>query len=267
MVDPINYGALMPQLDLSPLTRGLQQRQANQFQSAQLQEQKDRTQLAQRQFELKAQDQQAYLAAVEAYRENPSPAALRDLGIRFPDHQKELQDAGDSYTASQKQDLIGAGFSALGAISAGNVPLAIDTLTKRRDAFKNSGIDTSHTDSAIQMLKDGKIKEATAYLSYAMGGLVGTDHAAGVLETLGVGGKADDRRADNARADKALTIQQQRADTADRRAASADARAEHREARADAREARIAAGGASASSGYEYRVNPATGKIQKRKKP
>lgn len=260
-MDPINYGALQQQLNLQPLAQGLQLRRQNQAFEAQQERQQAITQLAQQKFELDQQQDAQYLQAVQAYQANPTPEALRDLGIRFPDKAAALQKAGDSYTTSQKQDLIGAGFSALGALAANNVPLATSTLEKRRDALKNSGIDTSHTDAAIQMLKDGKTKEATAYLSYAMSGLVGADHAAGVMESLGVGKKAEDRAADNERQDRALDLREKATEASIARGEAASARAERAADRAD----RKAAGSGSGGGGqYEYRV--VNGALQRRRK-
>lgn len=238
---PINYGAMLTQLDFSPLQRGLQQRDNKQALQAQMERQGAIQQLAQRQFEAKAADQQAYIEAVNAYKANPTPVALRDLGIRFPEHQKELQDAGDSYTSVQKQDLIGAAVSSLGALAVNKPDLAIKTLTDRVTALKDSGIDTSHTQAAIDMIKNGDIKGATAYLSYATAGLVGADHTAGIMETLGVGGKAEDRRADNERQDRMLAVRERATDAQISRGEAASARAERAADRAD----RKAAGGGS----------------------
>lgn len=199
MVDPINYSGLLTQVNLAPLQQGLAQRRQNQIVEDQLQERQQVRQLAQAKFEYDKQKDADYLAAVEAYKQNPTPAALRDLAIRFPDQSAALMKAGESYSGAQKQDLLGAGFGALGALSAGKNDLAIKTLEDRVTALKGSGIDTSHTQAAIDMIKSGDTKGAQAYLSYAMSGLVGADHAAGILDSLGVGAKAEDRRADNER--------------------------------------------------------------------
>jgi hypothetical protein len=196
---PINYTAGLAQLDASPLVQALGIRRQNQAQKAESQARAQQAQLARDKFVYDQQKDADYQEAVKAYQANPTPQALRDLGMQFPEQSERLVKAGDSYTTAAKQDLVGAGFSALGAIAAGNTPLAIDTLQRRRDGLANSGVDTSHTDAAIQMLKDGKSKEATAYLSYAMSGLVGADHAASILDQLGYGAKAEDRRADNER--------------------------------------------------------------------
>lgn len=236
-MQPTNYSGMLEQLDVSPLLAGLQIRGQNRDRKADNARQDQAVQLAQRKFEVDQQKDADYLASVEAYRNNPTPAALRDLGIRYPEKAKALMDAGDSYSAGQKRDLIGAGFSALGALATNNPTLAISTLETRIVSLKGSGVDTSHTQAAVDMVKAGKIKEATAYLSYAMGGLVGTNEAAGILETLGVGGKAEDRRADNERADAKIKLDERRIENSERATSAAIARGDERLEMARRREA------------------------------
>jgi hypothetical protein len=265
-MDPINYSGMLAQLDASPLNRLAQQETNRVGVKAEIEQRNEVRQLAQRQFDMKSADAQAYQAAVEAYKADPSPAALRDLGIRFPEHQKELQDAGDSYTASQKQDLIGAGFSALGALASNKPDLAIKTLDDRMAALRGSNVDVSHTQAVRDMIKSGDLKGATALLSYAMGGLVGADHASGVLETLGVGGKAEDRRADNARQDRQLDVRERATEASIARGEAASARAERAADRADRKAAGKSGSGGGGAGSYEWRVNPSTGKLQRRKR-
>ncbi|MEG3083704.1 hypothetical protein U1707_08620 [Sphingomonas sp. PB2P12] len=259
---PIDYGSLQAKLDFSPLMQGLQLRQAKQNIQADSERQDKTVQLAREQFTVNQQEHAAYLADVEAYKADPTPGNLRNLGLNHPDLSDQIYRAGNSYTTAAKQDLVGSGFSAIGALAAGNPDLAASGLEKRITGLKNSGVDTSHTQAAVDMIKAGKTKEATAYLSYAMAGLVGTDHAAGIMETLGVGGKADDKRADNERQDRALNLNERRADATIARGEAASARAERAADRAD----RKAAGGGGGGSGnYEYRIGP-DGKLQRRKR-
>ncbi|WP_398457430.1 hypothetical protein [Sphingomonas albertensis] len=236
---PIDYSSLQSQLDLSPLLRAGQIRDQKRNIQADNNRQEAIAQLARDKFTIDQQEHAAYLADVEAYKADPSPTRLRDIGLRHPEQAAQLQKAGDSYTSAQKQDLIGTGFGALGALAAGNTDLAASTLEKRIDALKNSGIDTSHTQAAVDMIKAGKTKEATAYLSYAMAGLVGSDHAASIMETLGVGGKADDRRADNERQDRKIELDERRVSNSERATNAAISRGDAASARAD----RKAAGG------------------------
>jgi len=259
-ISPINYGALQSQLNLNPLQQGLAIRDNRVQETEARQERQAVRQLATAKFEADQQQDADYIQAVEAYKADPTPANLRDLGIRFPEKAKALMDAGDSYTSGQKRDLIGAGFSALGALSAGKKDLAIQTLQDRVTALKGSGVDTSHTQAAIDMIRNGDTTGATSYLSYAMSGLVGPDHAAGVMESLGVGKKAEDRSADNARADRALDLREQSLEASIARANEASARADRREARQGS-----GGGGKGGGDAYEYRIGP-DGKLQRRKR-
>lgn len=230
---PIDYTSMQTRLDFSPLVQGLQLRQQRKNLEAD-NERLDRTsQLARDKFTIDQQEHAAYLADVESYKADPTPARLRDIGLKYPEQSAALQKAGDSYTSSQKQDLVGAGFGALGALASGNTGLAASTLKTRIKALENSGIDTSHTQAAVDMIEEGKTKEATAYLSYAMAGLVGSDHAASVMETLGVGGKADDRRADNERQDRKTELEERRVANSERSTNAAIARGDAASARAE----------------------------------
>jgi hypothetical protein len=263
---PIDYGALQAKLDFSPLVEALQRRQAKKNIQADNERQDKTVQLAREQFTLKRQEHAAYLADVEAYKADPTPGNLRNLGLSHPDLSDQIYKAGNSYTTAAKQDLVGSGFSAIGALAAGNPDLAVSGLEKRITGLKNSGVDTSHTQAVVDMIKAGKTKEATAYLSYAMAGLVGTDHAAGIMETLGVGGKADDKRADNERADARAELEERRVTNSERATNAAIARgdaASSRAERAADRADRKAAGGGSGN--YEYRIGP-DGKLQRRKR-
>lgn len=265
MVDPINYSAALPQLDLSPLQRGLQMRQANQDRAELRQQRAQTVQLAQDEFAYDQQKDADYLAAVAEYEKAPSPDALRSLRFRFPEQSEKLGKAGDSYSAAAKQDLIGASAAVLGAIGANNAPLAIATLKTRRQGLANSGVDTGHTDAIIQMLEKGDLKGASGFVSRVLGGLVGEDHAAAIWDSLGVGARAEDRAADNERAERNLERQERRDAAADRRAEEREARADRREARADRREERIARGGTASDGNYEYRIDPKTGAVQRRR--
>jgi len=245
---PINYSGLLTQLNLQPLQQGLAQRRQNQYQQTQIEAQQAETQqrtqaaqLAQRQFELKAGEQQAYVDAVTAYKGNPTPEALRDLSVRFPDHAKELSDAANSYSTSQKNDIIGTGSATLGALSAGNTELAIRTLSDRKSALAGAGVDTSHTDAIIDMIRKGDTKGAQAMLSYVLAPMVGSDHVAGMMETLGIGAKSE-------RAEAAAERDERRLDQNDRRIGIEARRADATIAQGNARVELSRAAGARAAT-------------------
>jgi len=264
---PINYGALMEQLDTSPLMQGFQLRnqgQALQEQSLDRQamraDQQQRIQLAQAKFTADQANDAAYQEGLGSYLSNPTPQALLELSARFPEHQKALQDGADSYSAGQKNDLVVAATSTLGALSAGKTDLAIKTLNERRDALAKAGINTDQTDAVIDLVKNGKTREAQGYLGYALSGLIGPEHSSSMLQTLGIGAKADNAEAAAARADRALDLRERSLQ------ASID-RSNEASARADRRESRLAGGGGSGGGGgaYEYRIGP-DGKLQRRRR-
>lgn len=258
---PINYGGLLEQLDVSPLQNGLAMRQRNQAFEAQQQQEQQRVQLATAKFTAEQMQNAEYQRDLDGYLRNPTPEALREIGARYPDHQKALQEGADSYSAGQKNDLVVAATSTLGALSAGKTDLAVKTLTERKDALAKAGINTDQTDAVIDLVKTGKVKEAQGYLGYALSGLIGPEHSSSMLQTLGIGARAEDQRADNERADRALDIRE-------RSLQSSIDHANEASARADRREARLAGGGGSssgASGGYEYRIGP-DGKLQRRRR-
>lgn len=266
---PINYGGLLEQLDLTPLQNGLQLRNQNQALQAQQedrmamrQDQQQRIQLAQAKFTADQNNDAAYQQALSGYLANPTPQALLEISSQFPEHQKALQDGADSYNAGQKNDLVVAATSTLGALSAGKTDLAVKTLTERKGALDKAGINTDQTDAVIDLVKQGKTKEAQAYLGYALSGLIGPEHASSMLTTLGVGAKAENAEAAGERADRALDLRERSLDATIQRANETSARA-------DRRESRLSGGGGSGGGGggggYEYRIGP-DGKLQRRKR-
>lgn len=245
---PINYSGLLEQLDVSPLMQGLQLRnqgQALQEQSLDRQamraDQQQRIQLAQAKFTADQANDTAYQQGLNSYLANPTPQALLELSARFPEHQKALQEGADSYSAGQKNDLVVAATSTLGALSAGKTDLAVKTLNERRDALAKAGINTDQTDAVIDLVKSGKIKEAQGYLGYALSGLIGPEHSSSMLQTLGIGAKAEAADAAAARADRGLDLRERALD-------ASIARSDAASSRADRREARLAGGGASGGS-------------------
>lgn len=199
MMGPVNYAALQAQLDLSPLQRGLQMRSNNRLASAEVQRQENAQQLAREKFEYDHAQDENYLRDVQAWKDSGGTAeGLRDLAMRHPEQSHRLLKAGDSYNAAQKNDMITAGFTTMGALASGNIDLAKRTLSDRVTALDRGGIDSTETRQALDMLRNGNIDGARTYLSYAMSGLVGADHTASVMGSLGIGRKAenDERRLD-----------------------------------------------------------------------
>lgn len=170
---PTNYGALLTQLDLSPLREGFQMRSFNRNQEAQAQLGQATKQLAREKFEYEQQKDADYLRDVEAWKAAGAPSdGLRDIALKYPEQSDRLLKAGDSYTAHMKNDMITAGFSVLGALAAGNVDLAKRTINDRITALDRARIDSTETRAIRDMLSKGDVNGARAYIGYAMSGLV-----------------------------------------------------------------------------------------------
>lgn len=235
---PINYGALQSQLDLSPLRQGMQMRQNNRLQQAEVHQRDVVAQLARDKFEADQEQDAEYLRDVEAWKASGgAPDGLRDLALRHPEQSERLLKAGESYTTGQKNDMIQTGFRTLGALAAGNTELAIKQLSDRSEALTRARIDNSHTKVAIDMLRKGDVTGARTYLSYAMSGLIGADHTATIMGELGIGKKAenDERRLDLA--DRQAGVAERRLNETERHnrrqeglSAAAGARAERKAA-------------------------------------
>jgi len=204
-MDPINYSGMLTQLDLSPLQRGFALRDQRAAQTEAIAERQQVRQLAQAKFTAEQEQDQAYREALTGFSADPTPAALLDISARFPEHSKALQDGFKTYTSAQQRDIIGTAVNVLGAATAGNTDLAARTLTERRDALKRAGVDTTHTDAALGLIKSddpAKRKQGIAYMATVLSGAVGPDDAAKIMENFGVGLKAENQAADNARADR-----------------------------------------------------------------
>ncbi|GAA3714459.1 hypothetical protein GCM10022268_24000 [Sphingomonas cynarae] len=233
---PNNYVALQSQLDLTPLRQGLQMRNNNRLQQAEVQQRDLVAQLARDKFEADHEKDAEYLRDVEAWKAGGGqPDGLRDLALRHPEQSERLLKAGDSYTSGQKNAMIQTGFGTLGALAAGNIELAVRTLSERSEALTRARIDNSHTKAALDMIRAGNVDGARTYLSYAMSGLVGADDAARIMGELGIGKRAenDDRRLDLA--DRQAVVAERRLDESERHnrrqeglSAAAGARAERK---------------------------------------
>jgi hypothetical protein len=244
-MQPINYGLLQTQVDLSPLRQGLQMRQNNQLQSVEAQQRASIAQLAREKFEYDQQQDIDYARDVEAWKAGGgTPEGLRDLALRHPDQSDRLLKAGDSYDAGHKKSMIETGFSTLGALQAGNIELAKKNLSDRAGALERAHIDSSHTRAALDMLNKGDVNGARSYISYAMSGLVGAEHTAGIMGELGIGARADASRRDDARADAQFEETKRHNRATEANTAADNVRADRASARAD----RKAAGGGSRGS-------------------
>lgn len=249
MVDPINYGAMLTQIDLSPLQRGLAIRDQRREQQAQTAVQEQRVQLAQQQFTQQQADDLDYRTALSEYAKAPTSQRLLELSARFPSHAEALSAGFKTYTVAQQQDIIGSATSALGYLAQGNTAGAKAVLEKRQQALKNSGVDTTETDAAIALAgSDDPVKrrQGMALLTTVLSGAIGADATSGIMKTFGLDAAADERRTDNERADRNAALAERRTANAERATNAAIAG----RARDDARADRKAAGGGGKRGAY-----------------
>ena len=264
-MQPINYGAMLPQLDFTGLQRGLairdDRRQAQQVTDARMAQ----IQLATDKAAREAADKARYQDRVKEVLENPSTEAYQRMFLEFPDQLDGLKAGLESYTGAQKSRNMNAAMEVLGLVNAGAVPAAVARLKARRTALAEAGETTEITDTIIADLESGdekRIARAKGTAAFALYPMLGDD-ADKVLNTLGLGAKAetDDRRLDIAerRAETAEEQGERRLGLSERAADRADAAAARAERKASAK------GGGSGDDGYEYRIGP-NGKLQRRKR-
>lgn len=193
-IAPINYQALLTQLDFSPLMQGLQQRDQRQDAQAARAEQTARRILAESKFTKEQEADKRWQADLADISANFTPAKLRDLMWKHPDKQEALKSGFDTYNSYQQRDVISASTSVLSALNSGNTELAAKVLSDRRTSLINGGVNTDQTEALLRLVKSpdpADRQRAYAMLGMVMAGAVGPEHAAGVMENLGVGARAE----------------------------------------------------------------------------
>lgn len=144
MVQPVNYMAAMPQIDLSQSFAGLGNALG---QYGEYQKQQKAEQAA---AELKAQ----YANDVQAYFAKPSASGLAQLTAKYPGQREAFKDIGDRMTAEQKAVELPVMAQAFYAITSGKPEAAKQLVDQQIEGMQNSGMDTtklkmirSHLDS------------------------------------------------------------------------------------------------------------------------
>lgn len=206
-VSPIDYSSLLTQLDVTPLMQGLQLRNNRRQIQDMRDERQERVQIAKAQFTQEQLENKQYQTDVADLTTNFSPEKLRNLAWKYPDHQKALEDGFATYGRGVQQDVIRATTHVMGALSSGNKDVALRTLDDRMAALDKAGINTDETTALRRLIQSddpADAQRAYSMLGIIMSGAVGPEHAAGMMETMGLGAKAEDRRRDNARLDADL---------------------------------------------------------------
>lgn len=133
MVQPVNYMAAMPQIDLSQSFAGLGNALG---QYGEYQKQQKAEQAA---AELKAQ----YANDVQAYFAKPSASGLAQLTAKYPGQREAFKDIGDRMTAEQKAVELPVMAQAFYAITSGKPEAAKQLVDQQIEGMQNSGMDTT----------------------------------------------------------------------------------------------------------------------------
>lgn len=139
MVQPVNYMAAMPQIDLSQSFTGLG-KALGEYGDYREKQKKD-----QAADELKAQ----YANDVSAYFAKPSASGLAQLTAKYPGQREAFKDIGDRMTAEQKAVELPVMAQAFYAITSGKPEAAKQLVDQQIEGMKNGGLDVTK----LQMLR------------------------------------------------------------------------------------------------------------------
>jgi len=203
MPDPINYSAMLAQLDVSPLLQ-LQQVQAQKRESAANEQyRQQQIGLLRQEAQEKAAQREAYDADVQVYMADPSSANLMGLIAKHPDQHQALRTMADQQDAAVKRRNFEAAMTLGGLVSAGQMDKALIVARKRREALANAGESTEITDSMITALQNGDAAAVRAVTGLVIAASGEPNQTKPVLETLGWDAASRRAERDDARADAA----------------------------------------------------------------
>lgn len=199
---PIDYSSQLTKINMQPLMQGLALRNERQQLKEAQAERAERKHLAEAKFTQQQDEDKVWLADLADLSANFSPEKLRNTMWKHADKQEALANGFSTYSRHVQQDVIKSTSSVLSALASGNTELAGKVLNERRAALSNGNINSDQTDALYRLVKSADPadrQKAYAMLGTIMSGAVGPEHAAGMMETMGIGAKAEDRRLDNDR--------------------------------------------------------------------
>jgi hypothetical protein len=199
---PIDYSSQLTKINVQPLMQGLQLRNERQQAKEAQAERTERVQLAKAQFTRQQDEDKVWHADLTDLSTDFTPEKLRNTMWKHPDKQEALSNGFSTYTRNIQQDVIRSTTSVMSALASGNSDLAAKVLIDRRTGLEQGNINSDQTDALYRLVKStdpADRQKAYAMLGTIMSGAVGPEHAAGMMETMGIGAKAEDRRLDNDR--------------------------------------------------------------------
>jgi hypothetical protein len=123
----------------------------------------------QQQAQQQAAIQQAaqYKTDIASAYANPTPQAFAALALKYPQQREAVKQAWDGLSEGDRKAEGDTMAQAYSALLAGRKDIAQQVVQSQIDARKNSGLDTSHYDTALKML-DGDEKQALGALGFTL---------------------------------------------------------------------------------------------------
>jgi hypothetical protein len=147
---PIDYQSAMPQQDFLKNIQGGLQLGSN-IQQANMQRQ---------QQEQAQQQAQQYNADIQAAMASPTPQAFASLAMKYPQQREALKQGWDQLSEGDRRQEGDTMAQAYSALLSNSPEIAQKVIQQQIDARKNSGLDTSHYDNALEMVKTDPKKAA-----------------------------------------------------------------------------------------------------------
>lgn len=196
-MEPVNYGALLTQLDLSPIAQGLQRRDQRQALRAATEQQRNTGQLARDEFDAAQSQARDYAASVDEVVRHPTFENFSAHQLRFPKQIEASKQAWDTYDDGMKRTNMGYMLRLHGLIKSGNLPDAVKLTEERKASLENdfdrdgkpgAAVNTTETSTILSMLKSGdpkQVEAARGLALYGVGLAAGPDKFADIIKSVG----------------------------------------------------------------------------------
>jgi len=156
-MDPINYGAMLPQMDIGQeLLKGLQLGGAI------------RQQRVQQEQQAAAQERaKQYSADVGNALKTPTYQAFSELTIKYPEQREAIKQSLSLMSEGQRNAEFGLASKAFAALNTGNADIATQLYERQIAAKEGSGADASEEKMVLDAIKRDPVK-AKGLIGYAM---------------------------------------------------------------------------------------------------
>jgi hypothetical protein len=196
---PIDYLGAMPQIDFArDIQGGLAAGQL--FQQRNLQNE-------QKQAALDSAKQ--YKLDIQTAMQNPTPQSFSALALKYPSQREAIKQSWDGLSEGDRKQEGDTMAQAYSALLSGQPEIAKQVVQSQIEARKNSGLDTSHYDSALSLLNTDPQK-AQGALGFTLAHINDPKAFATQFGALGQEGRSqelfgDEKREKGAKADEAVS--------------------------------------------------------------